>query len=52
MGGLGAGMKGAPGVLVMLYLYVHFDNLLIYMYVLCTFLYMSYVNKNLLDNSI
>lgn len=41
--GLGGGMEWAPRVPIMMY--VHFDNLLICTYVLCTFLYMSYVNK-------
>ena len=36
-------MEWAPGVPIMMY--VHFDNLLICTYVVCTFLYMSYVNK-------
>ena len=46
--GLGGGMEWAPRVPIMVY--VHFDNLLICTYVLCTFLYMSYVNKKSLSS--
>ena len=46
--GLGGGMEWAPRVRIMVY--VHFDNLLICTYVLCTFLYMSYVNKKSLSS--